>query len=130
MPFAASVDFAIDKDAGKPCINLQSDFRCGIHLSLRQRGFRGCTVYDCFGTGQKVAQITFGRQDWRQAPESAKQMFEVFPIMRQIHELLENNSIFSLCVNKFKKSSAEYKSKDPLHRNGSLLHTDYFMVQC
>jgi uncharacterized protein YjbI with pentapeptide repeats len=88
LPFAASVDFAIDKNAGQPCQNLQSDFRCGVHNSLRQRGFRGCTVYDCFGAGQKVSQVTFGGQDWRQAPEDAKQMFEVFPIMRQLHELL------------------------------------------
>jgi uncharacterized protein YjbI with pentapeptide repeats len=88
LPFAASTDFAIDKDAGQPCQNLQSDFRCSIHNSLRQRGFRGCTVYDCFGAGQKVSQVTFGGRDWRQAPESAKQMFEVFPIMRQFHELL------------------------------------------
>jgi uncharacterized protein YjbI with pentapeptide repeats len=88
LPFAASVDFAIDKDAGQPCLNLQSDFRCGVHNSLRQRGFRGCTVYDCFGAGQKVSQVTFGGHDWRQAPGSAKQMFDVFPIMRQLHELL------------------------------------------
>ncbi|NIK75858.1 uncharacterized protein YjbI with pentapeptide repeats [Paenibacillus castaneae] len=88
LPFAASSDFAIDKNAGQPCIHLQSDFRCGVHNSLRQRGFRGCTVYDCFGAGQKVAQITFGGRDWLKAPESAKQMFEVFPVMRQLHELL------------------------------------------
>ncbi|GAA3409702.1 pentapeptide repeat-containing protein [Paenibacillus hodogayensis] len=88
LPFAASVDFAVDKDAGKPCHNLQADFRCGIHLSLRQKGFRGCTVYDCFGAGQKVAQFTYGGRDWRQAPETAKQMFDVFPAMRQLHELL------------------------------------------
>lgn len=88
LPYAASADFAIDKDAGCPCPNLQSDYRCGIHDSLRQRGFRGCTVYDCFGAGQKVSQITFGGRDWREAPESAKLMFEVFPIMRQLHELL------------------------------------------
>ncbi|GIP36055.1 pentapeptide repeat-containing protein [Paenibacillus sp. J2TS4] len=88
LPFAASADFAIDKDAGRPCPNLQSDFRCGVHDSLRQRGFRGCTVYDCFGAGQKVSQVTFGGRDWREAPESAKPMFEVFPIMRQLHELL------------------------------------------
>ncbi|MDB4868020.1 MAG: oxetanocin resistance protein [Cohnella sp.] len=88
LPFAASADFAIDKDAGQPCQNLQSDFRCGVHNSLRQRGFRGCTVYDCFGAGQKVSQDTFGGRDWRQASGSAKQMFEVFPIMRQLHELL------------------------------------------
>jgi uncharacterized protein YjbI with pentapeptide repeats len=86
--FSASADFAIDKAAGQACPNLQSDFRCGIHTSLRQRGFSGCTVYDCFGAGQKVAQVTFGGQDWRRAPQTAKRMFEVFPIMRQLHELL------------------------------------------
>jgi uncharacterized protein YjbI with pentapeptide repeats len=86
--FSASADFAIDKDAGRACPNLQSDFRCGIHTSLRQRGFPGCTVYDCFGAGQKVAQVTFGGQDWRRAPQTAKRMFEVFTIMRQLHELL------------------------------------------
>jgi uncharacterized protein YjbI with pentapeptide repeats len=45
-------------------------------------------VYDCFGAGQKVSQVTFGGQDWRNAPRTAKQMFEVFPIMRDLHELL------------------------------------------
>lgn len=88
LPFAASADFSMDKDAGQPCHNLQSDFRCGIHNSLRQQGFRGCTVYDCFGAGQKVSQVTYGGRDWRQAPESAKQMFEVFPVMKQLHELI------------------------------------------
>lgn len=88
LPYAASADFAIDKDAGKPCQNLQSDFRCGVHNSLRQRGFRGCTVYDCFGAGQKVSRVTFGGHDWRQVPASAKQMFEVFKVMRHLHELL------------------------------------------
>ncbi len=88
LPFAASADFAIDKDAGQPCTNLRDDFRCGIHTQLRQRGFSGCTVFDCFGAGQKVSQVTFGGQDWRQAPGTARQMFEVFPVMRQLHELL------------------------------------------
>lgn len=88
LPFAATADFAMDKDAGQPCPNLQADFRCGIHNDLRQRGFRGCTVYDCFGAGQKVSQITFGGRDWRQAPETAKPMFEAFPVMRQLHEML------------------------------------------
>ena len=88
LTFSASADFAIDKNAGEPCPNLQADFRCGIHQRLRQDGFRGCTVYDCFGAGQKVSQRTFGGRDWRQAPETAKRMFEVLPIMRQLHELL------------------------------------------
>lgn len=86
--FSASVDFAIDKHAGQACPNLGSDFRCGIHARLRPQGFRGCTVYDCFGAGQKVSQVTFGGQDWRRAPRTAKQMFAVFPIMRDLHELL------------------------------------------
>ncbi len=43
--------------------------------------------YDCFGAGQKIAQVTFGAQDWRRTPRTAKQMFEVFTIMRQLHEL-------------------------------------------
>jgi len=86
--FSASADFAIDKPAGQPCPNLRSDFRCAIHHRLRQEGFPGCSVYDCFGAGQKVAQVTFGGRDWRQAPRTAKRMFEVFTIMRQLHELL------------------------------------------
>jgi hypothetical protein len=87
-PFSASADFAIDKDAGQSCPHLQADFRCDIHSTLRQRGFPGCEVYDCFGAGQKVAQTTFGGNDWRRAPEIAEQMFESFMVMRQLHELL------------------------------------------
>ncbi|MDH2387469.1 pentapeptide repeat-containing protein [Streptomyces sp. HNM0663] len=88
LPFSASADFAIDKDAGTPCRNLRDDFRCGIHARLRQSGFPGCTVYDCFGAGQRVSQITFGGRDWRQAPDAAGRMFAVFPVVRQLHELL------------------------------------------
>jgi len=86
--FSASADFAINKPAGRPCPNLQPDFRCGIHDRLRPQGFPGCTVYDCFGAGQKVTQDTFGGQNWRQEPAIATQMFRVFTIMRQLHELL------------------------------------------
>ncbi|ASU85867.1 pentapeptide repeat-containing protein [Nocardiopsis gilva YIM 90087] len=88
LPFTASADFAVDKAAGQPCSNLQTDFRCGIHANLREKGFSGCTVFDCFGAGQKVSQVTYGGQDWRKAPETARQMFEVFPAMRLLHELL------------------------------------------
>lgn len=88
LPFARSADFAVNKPAGQACSNLQADFRCGIHAQLRDKGFPGCTVFDCFGAGQKVSQITFGGTDWRRAPKSARAMFEVFPVMRQLHELL------------------------------------------
>jgi uncharacterized protein YjbI with pentapeptide repeats len=89
LPFSASADFAIDKDAGRPCPHFRAGFRCGIHHDLRERGFSGCAVYDCFGAGQKVSQVTFGGQDWRRLPpDGARRMFEVFPIMRRLHELL------------------------------------------
>ncbi|WP_236792448.1 pentapeptide repeat-containing protein [Amycolatopsis sp. GM8] len=88
LPFAASADFALDKPAGTPCVNLRQDFRCGIHSRLRERGFAGCTVFDCFGAGQQVSQVTFGGRDWRQDPETARRMFAVFPVMRALHELL------------------------------------------
>ena len=86
--FSASEGFPIDKEAGQPCLNLQSDFRCSVHKSLKERGLKGCLAFDCFGAGQKVSQVSFGSRDWRKLPESAQQMFEVFLIMRQIHELL------------------------------------------
>jgi uncharacterized protein YjbI with pentapeptide repeats len=86
--FSASADFAIDKPAGRPCPHLLPDFRCGIHTDLRGQGFRGCAVYDCFGAGQQVSQVTFGGRDWRRDPRAAAQMYEVFPVMRQLHELL------------------------------------------
>ncbi|WP_379154111.1 pentapeptide repeat-containing protein [Paenibacillus sp. sgz5001063] len=88
LPFSASSDFAIDKNAGQPCPNLRNDFRCGIHTALRANGFKGCTVYECFGAGPKVSHLTFASRDWRAAPESAAQMFEVFPVMRHLHELM------------------------------------------
>ncbi|MFH7340127.1 pentapeptide repeat-containing protein [Streptomyces sp. KHY 26] len=89
LPFAASADFALDKPAGRACPNLAADHRCGIHARLRDEGFTGCTVYDCFGAGQKVSRHTFGGQDWRTAPkERARLMFDVFPVVRQLHELL------------------------------------------
>ena len=86
--FSASADFAIDKAAGQPCPNLRPDFRCYIHDRLAQRGFPGCASYDCFGAGQRVAQVIFGGRDWRRAPGTAPQMFRVFAVVRQLHELL------------------------------------------
>ncbi|UUU26642.1 pentapeptide repeat-containing protein [Streptomyces sp. DSM 40750] len=89
LPFTASADFAVDKAAGRACGNLGDDFRCGIHTRLRDKGFNGCTVYDCFGAGQKVSQVTFAGENWRTGGrEHARRMFEVFPVVRQLHELL------------------------------------------
>jgi hypothetical protein len=78
----------MDKPAGRPCPNLLVDFRCGIHEGLRERGFPGCAVFDCFGAGQQVTQVTFGGKDWRRTPAAATSMFTVFTVMRQLRELL------------------------------------------
>jgi hypothetical protein len=86
--FAASADFAIDKAAGQPCPHLQASSHCGIHATLREHGFPGCVAYDCFGAGQHVVQDTFGGRDWRHDPNLAREMFDVFARMRELHELL------------------------------------------
>src|SRR5829696_9664565 len=86
--FARSADFAIDKPAGVACPNLQADFRCGIHAVLRDRGFPGCEVFDCFGAGQQLTQVTFAGRSWRETPEVAAAQFAVLPVMRQLHEIL------------------------------------------
>jgi uncharacterized protein YjbI with pentapeptide repeats len=86
--FSANDGFPVDKEAGKPCINLQEDFKCKVHKDLKKKGLKGCIAYDCLGAGQKVAQVTFEGQDWRKNPEAAKQTFDAFIIMKQLYEML------------------------------------------
>lgn len=86
--FTASAEFAITKRPGRPCPNLGDGFRCTIHDRLRPSGFSGCVAFDCFGAGQHVAQVTYGGRDWQREPDVADQMFSVFFVMRQLHELL------------------------------------------
>ena len=84
----ASSDFPINKPAGSPCVNLQADYGCKIHANLREKGFKGCTVFDCLGAGQAVSQVTFKGQSWRDSPEIGAKMFQAFPVMEQIHEMI------------------------------------------
>ena len=88
LAFARSADFAFTKAAGEPCVNLDDDYLCVIHPELRSRGFKGCTVFDCFGAGQKVTQSTYGGSSWREDPSVRESMFAVFPLVRQLQELL------------------------------------------
>ena len=88
LGFSRSTDFAIDKPAGTPCKNLDSDFSCTIHETLRPRGFSGCTVFDCFGAGQNVSQNLFHGISWKEEPATAKDMFPAFKVARQLHEML------------------------------------------
>lgn len=86
--FSRSPDFAFDKPAGSPCQNLAPDFSCTIHDSLRPRGLRGCTVFDCFGAGQNVSQGLFGGKSWLERPLTKEDMFAAFKTSRQLHEML------------------------------------------
>lgn len=86
LPYAASADFAYDKPAGTPCRHLDR-FACTIHAQLPERGFPGCTVFDCLGAGQQVTQHTYGGVAWRDRPELADDVFAAFQIMRRLHEL-------------------------------------------
>lgn len=86
--FSKTDGFPNDKEAGTPCKNLNNDFSCSIHSNLMGKGLKGCTIYDCFGAGQKVAQITYNGKDWRKQKNLSKEMFEVFLIVRSLHEML------------------------------------------
>jgi uncharacterized protein YjbI with pentapeptide repeats len=88
LAFSRSADFARDKKAGEPCEHLDRDERCGIHPRLRERGYRGCSVYDCFGAGQKLSRTLAGGTGWRQAADGGAALFAALPLLRQLHELL------------------------------------------
>ncbi|WP_077622488.1 pentapeptide repeat-containing protein [Sediminibacillus massiliensis] len=88
LPFAKSADFPFDKKGGEPCKNLCSNHLCSIHDTLKDRGFNGCITYECFGAGQHVSQFLYEGRSWRENNECAEQMFSVFPIVQQLHEML------------------------------------------
>jgi uncharacterized protein YjbI with pentapeptide repeats len=86
LPYAASADFAYDKPAGRPCRHLDA-FSCTLHAELPERGFPGCTVFDCLGAGQQITQHTYDGVTWRDRPDLAGEIFAAFLIMRQLQEL-------------------------------------------
>ena len=87
LPFSAVSGFGVDKPGGTPCLNLLDDDRCGIHASLRADGWPGCTVFECFGAGQQVSQVTYAGVSWREQDNLAE-MGAVLSVMRQLHEML------------------------------------------
>lgn len=91
--------FPANKEAGIPCKHLVSDFRCYIHSKLVDKNMRGCLAYDCFGAGQKVTQDCYPNVTWKTHPEKANEIFEVFLIVFQLHQmewyLLESLSLIT-----------------------------------
>jgi uncharacterized protein YjbI with pentapeptide repeats len=76
----ASADFAISKPAGRACVHLQADSRCGIHDRLLDRGFPGCVAYDCFGAGQRTVALL--------GPTRSPRTLRTYEVLHQLHELL------------------------------------------
>lgn len=88
LPYAKSADFPFNKDSGEPCRHLCSSNLCSIHEALKEKGFHGCVAYECFGAGQHVSQNIYNGEDWRKDPKRAEEMFAVFPLVQQLHEML------------------------------------------
>ncbi|MFB4213156.1 pentapeptide repeat-containing protein [Shouchella sp. JSM 1781072] len=88
LPYGESADFPKDKPSGVPCENLSINNDCQIHDQLRNCGFKGCVTYECFGAGQYVSQVIYIGESWRENKDLADDMFTVFPIVQQIHEML------------------------------------------
>jgi uncharacterized protein YjbI with pentapeptide repeats len=91
LPFSAASGFGADKASGTPCTHLDGADRCRIHATLREDGWPGCTVFDCFGAGQQVSQVTYGGVSWREQ-DNLGEMAAVLSVMRQLHEMLAHLS--------------------------------------
>ena len=86
--FSTMDGFPEDKVAGEPCNNLNKDFTCSIHKDLRKKGLNGCTSFDCFGAGQKVAKHTYKNVSWKESKDKSKEMYDVFIVMKNLHEMI------------------------------------------
>ncbi|MGN6723017.1 MAG: pentapeptide repeat-containing protein [Marmoricola sp.] len=88
LPYSADAGFGVDKAGGTPCHNLAENDSCTIHADLLDTGWRGCTIFECFGAGQQVSQVTYEGRSWRDPSVNRSEMAAVFSAMRVIHEML------------------------------------------
>lgn len=86
LAFDASDAFGFDKPACHACRHLAPDNACRIHGTLPEQGFRGCTLFDCHGAGQRVTGQVFAGRSWRDDPALLAPMVDAFRIMRRLHE--------------------------------------------
>lgn len=85
--FSEMDGFPENKQAGKPCLNLQKNFRCKIHGELEKRKMKGCIGYDCFGAGQQVTQSIYSGKTWQNTPGQAKEIFDVYIAVFQLYQI-------------------------------------------
>lgn len=88
LPYAANAGFGADKAGGVPCGNLSEADSCTIHADLTTTGWPGCTIFECFGAGQQVSQVTYEGRSWRDPQVNRGEMAAVFSALRVIHEML------------------------------------------
>ncbi len=113
LQFQKSQDFPFSKKEGVPCKNLRSDFGCAIHNQLKTNGFNGCTTYECFGAGQFISMELFNGVDWQADPGSKKRMFQLLPVVRNIHEIIYHlRSSMEMTKNKDTEKACEDLRKD------------------
>ena len=85
--FSKADGFPKDKVSGQPCINLLNDYRCKIHPQLEKQKMKGCIGYDCFGAGQQVTQVIYQGQTWRDMPNLATEIFDVFIMVFKLYQI-------------------------------------------
>ena len=88
LPYSADAGFGADKAGGTPCVNLADNDSCTIHADLRETGWAGCTIFECFGAGQHTSQVTYDGRSWRDPSVNRAEMAAVFSALRVIHEML------------------------------------------
>ncbi len=86
LHFSKSEGFPENKIAGRPCLNLMSDFTCKVHDSLKELNYKGCMSYDCFGAGQYVTQNIFKGETWKNYKKT-NVVYDVFNIIQQLFEV-------------------------------------------
>lgn len=87
LSFSKEAGFGVSKAGGTPCHHLGASDGCDIHATLREEGWPGCTVFECFGAGQQVSQVTYAGVSWREH-DNLGEMAAVLSVMRQLHEML------------------------------------------
>lgn len=78
--------FPKDKKAGEPCDNLLNNFQCKIHTQLEDKNLKGCIGYDCFNAGEHVTQFIYQGKTYRDLPNRAMEIFDIFMIISQLFQ--------------------------------------------
>ena len=87
--YCAKTDgFPANKEAGTPCVYLDSDYSCKIHSKLSEKNYKGCLAYDCFGAGQRTTQLCLSKGSWKTTHKHEDMIFEMFVMVFQMHQML------------------------------------------